>query len=52
VLSYFNFLAGIALMLFGIRTLRHGTERLSARSCVNSSRPQRRAACARFSWAC
>jgi phosphate:Na+ symporter len=28
VLSYFNFLAGIALMLFGIRTLRHGTERL------------------------
>jgi len=28
VLSYFNFLAGIALMLFGIRTLRRGTERL------------------------
>jgi phosphate:Na+ symporter len=28
VLSYFDFLAGIALMLYGIRTLRRGTERL------------------------
>jgi phosphate:Na+ symporter len=28
VLRYFNFLAGIGLMLYGIRTLRKGTERL------------------------
>ena len=28
MLSYFNFLAGIALMLYGIRTLRKGSERL------------------------
>jgi phosphate:Na+ symporter len=28
VLSYFNFLAGIALMLYAIRVLRKGTERL------------------------
>jgi len=28
LLSYFNFLAGIALMLFGIRSLRTGSERL------------------------
>ncbi len=28
MLSYFNFLAGIALMLYGIRALRKGTERL------------------------
>lgn len=28
MLSYFNFFAGIALMLYGIRTLRKGTERL------------------------
>jgi phosphate:Na+ symporter len=27
-MNYFNFLAGIALMLYGIRTLRNGTERL------------------------
>lgn len=28
MLSYFNFLAGIALMVYGIRTLRSGSERL------------------------
>ena len=28
MLSYFNFLAGVALMLYSIRTLRRGTERL------------------------
>jgi len=28
LLSYFNFFAGIALMLFGIRSLRKGTERV------------------------
>ena len=28
MLSYFNFLAGIALMLFGIRSLRKGTDRV------------------------
>jgi len=28
LLSYFNFLAGIALMLFGIRSLRKGTDRV------------------------
>ena len=39
MLSYFNFLAGIALMLLGVRSLRKGTDRVfGARFSASSER--------------